>query len=231
LFAILHGRQELGFVDELTFMGKQAGSRVLLLGGRAWRVTHVDWQRKVAHVEVSEDRGRTRWKGQGQGLSFRLCRAIQRVLAGDGTRPWWSQRALDRFGEIRGEYAWLRPEGSVVIVSPDSGTEWWTFAGYRTNASLAPSLAQITHKTTSHDSLTVRFDQPLLPDELDRIMHQLRLLKASDLSLVIEPAAVEGLKFSECLPPDLASHILQMRTRDPIGVSDLLREPIRFVSP
>jgi ATP-dependent Lhr-like helicase len=220
----------LGFVDELTFMGKQDGSRVLLLGGRAWRVTHIDWQRKVAHVEASEERGRTRWKGQGQGLSFHLCQAIQRVLAGDGTRPCWSQRAHDRLREIRGEFAWLRPEGSVVVVSPDNGTEWWTFAGYRANASLAPSLARIIHKTTSHNSLAVRFEQPSLPEEIDHAIQELRSLKAANLLPAIEPAAVEGLKFSECLPPELATHVLQMRNRDPVGVSTLLCEPIRFVS-
>jgi ATP-dependent Lhr-like helicase len=230
LFAVFHGRQELGFVDELTFMGKQDGSRVLLLGGRAWRVTHIDWQRKVAHVEVSEDRGRTRWKGTGQGLSFRLSQAIKAVLVQEETRPWWSQRAQDRLRELRGEYAWLRPEGSIVVVSPDSGTEWWTFAGYRANASLAPSLAQITHKTTSHDSLSVRFVEPLLPDELDRAMHELRALKPADLLPVIDPAAVEGLKFSECLPPELAIHVLQMRTRDPAGLDAVVRAPVRFVA-
>jgi hypothetical protein len=75
------------------------------------------------HGFAGDDRGRTRWKGQGQCLSFGLCQAIQRVLAGDGTQPWWSQRAQDRLREIRGEYAWLRPQGSVVVASPDSGTE------------------------------------------------------------------------------------------------------------
>ena len=51
LFSILHGRQELGFVDELTFLGKNDGPRILLLavelgsstisigsvGSRTWR--------------------------------------------------------------------------------------------------------------------------------------------------------------------------------------------------
>ena len=44
LFTVLHGRQELGFVDELTFLGKTEGPRILLLGGRAWLVNHIDWQ-------------------------------------------------------------------------------------------------------------------------------------------------------------------------------------------
>ncbi|MHB8973732.1 MAG: DEAD/DEAH box helicase [Pirellulaceae bacterium] len=230
LFAVRHGRQELGFVDELTFLGKQDGARVLLLGGRAWRVTYIDWQRKIAHVEASEDLGRTRWKGQGQGLSFRLCQTIKQVLAGDETRPYWSQRAQDRLREIRGEYAWLHPEGSVVLTGPDSGTQWWTFAGFRANACIAPHLAQLTQQTTTHDSLAIRFGTTLLPDELDRAIRELRSVNAADLVPAIEPAAVEGLKFSECLPPGLAIQVLQSRTRDPVGVSTLLREPIRFVS-
>ena len=30
--------------------------RILLLGGRAWHVKHVNWQRRTAYVEPSEDR-------------------------------------------------------------------------------------------------------------------------------------------------------------------------------
>lgn len=229
MFAVLHGRQQLGFVDELTFMGKQDGPRVLLLGGRAWRMTHIDWQRKTAYVEASEDRGRTRWKGAGQGLSFRLSQAIKAVLAEDKTPAWWSQRAQGRLRELREEYAWLRPEGSVVVVSPDGGTEWWTFAGYKANAGIAPSLARMMQKTTSHNSLAIQFDPPLLPDDLERAMHDLQSLGVADLLPLIEPAAIDGLKFSECLPPELAIHVLQMRNRDSVGVETILREPIRFV--
>lgn len=68
LFSVLHGRQELGYVDELTFLGKQEGARVLLLGGRAWKVTHIDWSRKVAYVEATDESGQSRWKGAGRIL-------------------------------------------------------------------------------------------------------------------------------------------------------------------
>jgi ATP-dependent helicase Lhr and Lhr-like helicase len=83
LFSILHGRQELGYVDEMTFLGKHEGPRVLLLGGRSWKVNHIDWQRRIAHVEATDVTGRSRWKGQGQGLGFRLAQAIKRILATD----------------------------------------------------------------------------------------------------------------------------------------------------
>ena len=82
-------------MDELTFLGKQEGARVLLLGGRAWRVTHVDWSSKTAYVETSEDRGRSRWKGEGRGLGFRLCQAIKRVLSTDAIDSHWSNRVAN----------------------------------------------------------------------------------------------------------------------------------------
>ena len=115
LFAVLHGRQELGFVDELTFLGKQDGPRVLLLGGRAWRVTHIDWQRKVAHVEVSEDRGRTRWKGAGPGAVLPALPGDQAGSGGGRDRPWWSQRARTQIEEVRGKFPWVTAEGTAVV--------------------------------------------------------------------------------------------------------------------
>ena len=61
------------FVDEMTFLGKQAGPRTLLLGGRAWLVSHIDWPRRVAYVKATDTKGRSRWKGERPGLGFRLC--------------------------------------------------------------------------------------------------------------------------------------------------------------
>jgi ATP-dependent Lhr-like helicase len=69
LFSVLHGRQELGFVDETTFFGEQSEPWVLLLGGRAWLVNHLDWRRRVAYLEPVDSAGRSRWQGQGQVAS------------------------------------------------------------------------------------------------------------------------------------------------------------------
>jgi len=96
LFAVTHGREPIGFVDELTFHAKSAGPRVLLLGGRAWLVTYVDWSRKVAYVEPSEHRGQSRWQGDCRALGYRVCQAIRGVLAGEDERAWWSKRAAER---------------------------------------------------------------------------------------------------------------------------------------
>jgi len=67
--AVLHGRHELGAMDESTFLVRRDdGAPVLLVAGRAWRVTHLDWRRRRAFVEPAEDEGRSRWRGQGQFL-------------------------------------------------------------------------------------------------------------------------------------------------------------------
>ena len=229
LFAVLHGRQEVGFVDELTFVGKQEGDRVLLLGGRAWRVTHLDWQRKVAYVEMSQDRGRSRWKGAGQGLSFRLCQAVKRVLATDDTRSCWSQRARTQIDVVRGQFPWIASEASAVVAGPDSGMTWWTFAGQKANATLAPALAAIMQVPTTSDSLSIEFGRPPPSDTVQHAVEELRSRDPATLLPEVNDEALEAMKFSECLPRSLAFHVLGMRRRDPLAVGHLFGRPVRFV--
>ena len=70
LFQVTWGRKELGFVHESTFFNKQNKPSVLLLAGRSWKTTHLDWRRRIAHVEPSDERGKSRWLGEGQFLSY-----------------------------------------------------------------------------------------------------------------------------------------------------------------
>lgn len=230
LFSVLHGRQELGFVDELTFFGKQDGPRTLLLGGRAWRVTHVDWQRKVAYVEVSEDRGRSRWKGSGPGLGYRLSQAIKKVLASEEYPLWWSQRANEQFRQLRGEFAWLHGDGTVVVNQVDGESEWWTFGGFRANACIVPTVAEITQSQVTHDSFTVRFASHIAVADIERAIETVRGRPADQLLPNVDAAALEGLKFNECLPQELGLHVLQIRTLDRTAVESLQRQPVRLVS-
>lgn len=229
LFAVLHGRQELGFVDELTFLGKREGARVLLLGGRAWRVTHLDWQRKIAYVEVSEAPGRTRWKGAGQGLSFRLSQAIKHVLAEDNAQSWWSQRARTQIEEVRAKFPWVTAEGTAVVAENGSVT-WWTFAGQKANAALAPALASLTHVSATSDNLAIEFERALPLETVQQAIEELRSRDSGTLLPTVSPEALEGMKFSDCLPRELATHVLGIRNQDPAGVQHVLQEPIRCVS-
>ena len=115
LFTVLYGREELGSVDEMTFLGKQDGPRVLLLGGRAWLVSHIDWQRRVAYVKATDTKGRSQWKGERPGLGFRLCQSIKRLLAGDDDSAMWSKRARQQIAAVHKEFAWLDIEGTAAL--------------------------------------------------------------------------------------------------------------------
>ena len=86
LFKVTWGRKELGSVHESTFFNRDGGPSVLLLAGRCWRTTHLDWRRRIAHVEPTEQRGKSRWLGEGQFLGYRVCQAIRETLAGDDER-------------------------------------------------------------------------------------------------------------------------------------------------
>ena len=41
--------------------------------------------------------------------------------------------------------------------------------------------------------------------------------------------ALDGLKFSECLPPELATRVVQARLSDTRGVAEVLERPMRIV--
>ncbi len=230
LFTVLHGRREVGFVDELTFLGKQEGARVLLLGGRAWRVTHIDWQRKVAYVEPSEDRGRSRWKGEGPGLGFRLCQAIKHVLAGDDRRDCWSRRATEQLDTIRQDHAWLDGESTAIVALPDEAARWWNFAGTGANATIANPLAQLLHSRVDHDSFGLGFESPLMASDIERAVAQLREQDVSQMQPDVDQRAIDGLKFSECLPPNTALHTLRCRLRDPAGAGAVLTQSLRVIA-
>ena len=93
LFRVVSGQKELGHVHESTFYTRYEGGPFIVLGGRSWETKHIDWKRRVAYVEATDEKGRSSWIGEGQFLSFQVCRAIRSTLASDRDSPLWSQRA------------------------------------------------------------------------------------------------------------------------------------------
>ena len=114
LFQVVHGREDLGQVDALSFAGGAGRPRVLLLGGRSWQVTHVDWNRRIAHVERVEGGGASRWRGGGPLVGFRFCRAMRDVLTTAGERERWSRRTREALARIRAEFAWLSADATTL---------------------------------------------------------------------------------------------------------------------
>jgi ATP-dependent Lhr-like helicase len=230
LFVVRHGRQELGFVDQTTFLSRRDGPRVLLLGGRAWRVTHLDWARKVAYVEATEDVGRSRWRGSGPTLGFRVCQAMRQLLAGVEDSPRWSRRAKSRLAELRDQYPWVHAEGPSLLSRPPAGAEWWTFAGTRANATLAGELSRLCAGRVDHDAFTVTVEGAENVAAVEDAVRRTAGMEVSAMEPAVEEAALDGLKFSTCLPKELALKTLASRLRDEPAVRALLRQPMRVVS-
>ena len=229
LFAVRYGRQELGFVDDMTFLGHQDGPRVLLLGGRAWRVTHIDWQRRVAYVEAATTDGRSRWQGERPRLGFRLCQSIKHLLASGSDRELWSRRARSRIHDVRQEFAWLHAEGTVVLAANHDRAAWWTFAGVGANAMFASALSRVTHSAVHYDGFTVTFASHVSLPTIEQAVGELRVDDVGAMHVAVDEQAITGLKFSECLPHDVALDMLRIRLCDPSGAQRVLKQPVRFV--
>jgi ATP-dependent Lhr-like helicase len=115
------------------------------------------------------------------------------------------------------------------VLAADGKTEWWTFGGNRANATLARQLARETASMVSHDSFTLSFDSAVKLQDVERAIVQLRQRDATDMRPAIDEAAIDGLKFSECLPTELAIEMLELRLQEPTATQHILKEDVRFL--
>lgn len=158
-----------------------------------------------------------------------MSQAIKQILAVDEDRECWSRRAKDRIGEIRQEFAWLHTDSTVAILAGSGEAEWWTFGGNRANATLARELAEETRSKVSHDSFTLTFESAIKLQDVEQAIGAIRQHNAAEMRPVVDKAAIDGLKFSECLPIELATEMLERRLQDQESTRRVLEEQVRFV--
>jgi ATP-dependent Lhr-like helicase len=231
LIVVVHGRRELGSVDQSTFLARRDdGPPVLLLAGRTWRVTHLDWKRRRTLVEPAEDERRSRWRGRGQFLGYELWRAIRRLVAAKAASLAWSRRAVAQIEAIRSDFAWLAGDESNVLCAAGDEVGWWTFAGGRANAALAAELGRRLDMRVTSDNFVIRLP-PGKP--LDLIEQEIRHLAAVDpgpLRAQVSESAREGVKFAECLPVEVADRVVEERLGDQGAVAVTLVRATRIVT-
>jgi ATP-dependent Lhr-like helicase len=231
IFRILHGRQEIGQVDESALLAKQDGPRVLSLGGNAWKVNYIDWQRKIAFVEPTDVLGRTRWPGSGLGLSYKICKAMQSILCRSDQSDRWSRRCKAEIDRLRDDFSWLQADSTSLLLESGDRWSWWTFAGAKANATLAYYLAQDIKSTVSSDGFSLKFSEGVTSDQIQSAQQVLMQASPADLRPVADEKAIRGLKFSECLSPRLADEVTSMRLRDDAAVASVLLEQVRVTIP
>ncbi|SIO85594.1 DEAD/DEAH box helicase [Nocardiopsis sp. JB363] len=228
-FTVLAGRQEIGQTDTSVLTEEREGPRLLLLGGRSWRVTYIDWTRRRAFVEPAEGGGVAKWtSGVISGLSFALTRAMREVMLGTDPPVPLTGRAEAALSELRGEQASASVHpGGTLITREDDGVRWWTWAGYRANATLTSTLSSVTDPVQRPTDLSVRLREDVTAAAWAKARESVR----SDGPLVlpdVDPRAVRGLKFSAVLPERLAMATVAARLADFDGAATVLDEPVRL---
>lgn len=225
LFRVISGQKELGHVHESTFYKKLEGPVILVLSGRNWKTNHLDWNRRIAYVEPTSGRGRSRWIGEGQFLSFRVCQGVRRILSDETTEPYWSQRATAQIAEIRSEYPWAAPDPATVLLQSTGEVQWWTFAGGMANALVADHL--LGGSGGKADNLCVRFPPGMTLADVESLI---ATRMPDDVIPVPSEAAVRNLKFGECLPTPIVRAVFAQRFNDPEAVAHIRRQAVRVVA-
>ena len=225
-FTVLHGRDEIGRVDPALLSDRVDGPRLLLLGGRSWRVTWTDWKRRRCFVEPAEAGGRARWLSNGVGgLSFEVARSMRDVLLGAEVPVSLTLRASGILAGLRSDAIGRVHGGGLVISRGEDDLRWWTWAGYRVNATLKATLGTIADEAQRVDDLSIRLRPDLRPstwrDVVDAVQDRLCLPE-------VDEKALAGLKFSEALPRHLAVATLAARLADRSNAQAVLMEHARF---
>lgn len=228
-FTVLSGSKEIGRTDPALLTEEIEGPRLLLLAGRTWRVTYIDWSRRRCFVDPAGGKGRARWNGAGHGgLSFALTRAMRDILLGSDPAVRLSQRAVTQLAQLREKAVEsVHPAGSVITRDFRTGdVRWWTWAGLRANMTLAATLMEgITVPGQRVEDTFIRLRNDLTVEEWKTrttdVINRLCLPEVSE-------KALHGLKFSAALPERLAIATLAARLADLDGAQAVLNEPTRW---
>ena len=210
VLAVRHGATELGYVDPMAVQRQRDGPTVLLLGGRSWKVTAVDWSKRTVSVEPTDDRGKSRWLGTSRWLGFEVCQAMRRVLLREGDAELGlSKRGTQQLEEVRDLITAPERQGSLLLEHLPSGRlRWWTFAGGAVNSALALRLGDIG--STRVDDLWVETSLGISVPTLMK-----RPVEFSAVAAYAESVAERSeLKFAACLSVDLVAAVVARRSLD-----------------
>lgn len=226
LITVRHGDRYIGNVHHTTFARWPDADVVLVLGGHSWRVTHLDWKQRVVQVTPSGDEGRSRWAGAGQPIRYELCQAMRDVLLGADLPATLSTRATQALGSLREDFKWLEA-GTTAVESSKGFVRWWTFGGLFANSALAAACKSLG--AVAPNNLALKISHPSSAAVL-KLIDTLRQREAETMVPDVTPKALDGLKFSACLPAELATRVLQSRMADRQAVRCVPAEPVTFLT-
>lgn len=206
------------------------GPAAFVLGGRAWRVTAVEWSKALVHVKPTGEGKMARWTGAPRVRGRVLSEAIREVLTSEDEDPWWSRRARAVIEAQREEHTFLLREGPCLVPAP-GGMRWWTFAGGAANHLLARVLVAMLGKSASADDLGVTLREGAGVSEAGVRMALERLRAEGRPNVADARAAALGMraaqrvsKFQACLTAEMEGDLLVEALVDLEGARAVLAE-------
>jgi ATP-dependent helicase Lhr and Lhr-like helicase len=210
-------RQEIGSVttDFLSALDSKTGPPSFSLGGRAWQVDHIDWDKGLCVVSPCDNARAPSWGGKPQLLSYEMCQAMRRILLASDEPVHWSQRVRKRMAGLRAQNAFLADLQDGIV---DGANEivWWNFAGGRANLLLARMVeSELGSKCVSRNvSITLKQGAALSGVAFRQFLDNLRAEGRPNESDVQQAAAgiigrVRVSKFEPCVPSPLLLAVVE----------------------
>ena len=196
-----HGAAEVGYIDPTVLTGER-DERLLLLAGRSWRVTDVDWSKRIVWLEPAAGGGEARWIGGARSLGREVCQGIRTVLAnGASSTVTLSRRARTALEALAKEIPMSSGTNFVMSRSDGERMHTWTFTGTRANRTFA--------RHASADGAKVSFDAFSVQAPIQALTVQ----SHENIELTDEEISTfaASIKFAECVPPQLLSKLILAR--------------------
>jgi len=231
VFMVLHGRRELGSVDQVTFLRERRDDQpiVLSLGGRSWLVQDIDWQSRQAQVIPEERGGKSQWLGSGQGMSFRFARKVQELLASEDDDATWTGRTKDAIENLRNLYNFISKDDDLVLSNHEKDEfHWYTFAGASCNMAIASCLNETGYEPAYSDDFKIRGKGAA---KAHKAVQAVKYAIAEGLfeTFEIKQEILEALKFHQALPNSIAQKIMRARLFDENLIEAQLNRGILFL--
>jgi ATP-dependent helicase Lhr and Lhr-like helicase len=227
LLLVRYGQADLGTVHPASLASRRSGEPiVLLLGGRSWKVTSVDWQHRAITVVPFEDVGRSRWLGSSRVMSEAVCRMMERIVAGREPGCRLSRRAEAALAQTRDRLAFVDGDTLPVVSQGGDRVVVWAFAGGAATASIAAGLAFAGIRVIDFDdlSITLRVRDP------EQVARALRRIDPISIYPKLPDDLGPSLKFGLCLPAGIIESVLKARTSDAAAVAAACHRPARLIS-
>lgn len=203
LLTARYGVADVGLLDPTLFSDREDGLPKVLLAGRVWQVTSVDWKKRIAQLNPAEGGGKAQWMGTGLGMSSVLADAIRRVLIdGKVGVATLSKRAVVALADLADKI----PAGEQPQTEEYAPNRFrlWTFAGSRENRRRA--LLDARFGTGKSDGLSIDYRADPRRIERQQLTSELLVLPPTDLKRL-----GDGVKFNEVLPESLLSAVVTAR--------------------